>query len=120
MEANEKPLPEEELHSVFELLRELTPELELSEAAAPLGRATVYTTLITLWMLTLQRLEGGSSQVAVVKLIREFGKHLLPDNKRVREGTLSKNSAAFSQYFVNVCRLGAVELFANTVVVATR
>jgi len=114
MEANEKPLPEEELHSVFELLRELTPELELSEVAAPLGCATVYTTLITLWMLTLQRLEGGSSLVAVVKLIREFGKHLLPDNKRVREGTLSKNSAAFSQARKRL-PLKAVELFANTV-----
>ena len=34
MEANEKLLAEEELHSVFELLRELTVELELSEIAA--------------------------------------------------------------------------------------
>lgn len=36
MEVNEKRLPEQELHSVFELLRELTLELDLSEVAAPL------------------------------------------------------------------------------------
>jgi hypothetical protein len=114
MEANEKRLPEQELHSVFELLRELTLELELSEVAAPLGRATVYTTLITLWMLTLQRLDGGSSLAAAVKLIQGPGKHLLPDNKRVREGTLSKNSAAYSEARKRL-PLEAVELFASTV-----
>ena len=110
MEANEKPLTEDELYSVFELLRKLAPELEL----LPLGRATVYTTLITLWMLTLQRLGGGLSLAAVVKVIQEFGKHLLPDNKRVREGTLSENSGAYSGARKRL-PLQAVELFASTV-----
>jgi hypothetical protein len=110
MEANEKPLAEDELCSVFELLRELVPELEL----LPLGRATVYTPLITLWMLTLQRLGGGLSLAAVVKVIQEFGRHLLPDNKRVREGTLSDNSGAYSGARKRL-PLKAVELFASTV-----
>ncbi len=114
MEANEKLLAEEELHSVFELLRELTVELELSEIAAPLGRAAVYTTLITLWMLTLQRLDGGASLAAAVKLIQESGRHLLPDNKRVREGRLSKNSGAYSEARKRL-PLPVVELFAGRI-----
>src|SRR5271154_6119852 len=57
MEAIEKPLTEEALHSAFDLLRKLTPEHELLQFA-PLGQAAVYTTLVTLWMLTLQRLGG--------------------------------------------------------------
>ena len=93
MEADEKPLTEEEMHSAFKLLRKLTPELEL----LPLGRATVYTTLVTLWMLTLQRLGGGFSLAEAVKVVQNYGKNLLPDNKRVREGTLSKNSGAYSE-----------------------
>jgi Transposase DDE domain len=47
-------------------------------------------------------------------LIQEFGKHLLPNNKRVREGTLSKNSAAYSEARKRL-PLKAVELFASTV-----
>jgi hypothetical protein len=114
MEANEEPPATEELHSVFELLRELTQELELSEVAAPLGRAAVYTTLITLWMLTLQRLDGGASLAAAVKLIQDSGRHLLPDNKRVREGTLSKNSGAYSEARKRL-PLKVVELFASRI-----
>jgi hypothetical protein len=113
MEANERPLTQEELHSAFELLRKLTSELELLQQA-PLGPAAVYTTLITLWMLTLQRLGGGLSLSAVVKVIQESGQHLLPDNKRVREGTLSKNSGAYSEARQRL-PLKAVKLFASMV-----
>ncbi len=42
MEANEKPLTENELHSAFELLRKLTPEHELSQFA-PLGAGRRFT-----------------------------------------------------------------------------
>ena len=113
MEVNEKLLTEEELHSAFDLLRKLTPEHELSQFA-PLGQAAVYTTLVTLWMLTLQRLGGGLSLTAAVKLVHESGKHLLPDNKRVREGTLSRSSGAFSEARARL-PLKAAELFANRI-----
>jgi hypothetical protein len=113
MEANEKPLTEEELHSAFDLLRKLTPEHELLQFA-PLGQAAVYTTLVTLWMVTLQRLGGGLSLTAAVKLVHESGMHLLPNNKRVREGTLSKNSGAFSEARARL-PLKAAELFASRI-----
>ncbi len=86
MEVNEKLLTEEELHSAFDLLRKLTPEHELSQFA-PLGRAAAcYTTLVTLWMLTLQRdWSGGLSLTAAVKLVSRIRrKHLLPDSSNVR------------------------------------
>ena len=113
MEANEKRLTETELHSAFELLRKLTPEHELFQFA-PLGPAAVYTTLVTLWMLTLQRLGGGLSLAAAVKTVLESGQNLLPDNKRVREGTLSKNSGAYSEARRRL-PLQAAELFASRI-----
>ena len=96
MEANETTLTDEDRYSVFEMLRKLTPEHELLELA-PLGPTAVYTTLVTLWMLTMQRLGGGSSLTEVVKVVLNYGNNLLPDNKRVRDGTLSNASGAYSK-----------------------
>lgn len=113
MDGNETPLSEEELYSVYELLRKLTPEHELLQLA-PLGPTAVYTTLVTLWMLTLQRLGGGASLSAVVKVVRTYSKNLLPNNKRVREGTLSKSSGAYSEARKRL-PIAAAELFAKSV-----
>src|SRR6478609_1418475 len=113
MDGNETPLSEEELYSVYELLRKLTPEHELLQLA-PLGPTAVYTTLVTLWMLTLQRLDGGASLSEVVKVVRTYSKNLLPNNKRVREGTLSKSSGAYSEARKRL-PIAAAELFAKSV-----
>lgn len=104
---------DQEVVSAFELLRQITPEHELLQLA-PTGPAAVYTTLVTLWMLTLQRLTGGSSLSAAVKEVLENSRSLLPDNKRVREGTLSHNSGAYSEARKRL-PLAAVELFAQRV-----
>ena len=53
-------LREDELHSAIDLLRGMIPEDELKQLQ-PCGPNTVYTTLVTLWMLTLQRLGCGKS-----------------------------------------------------------
>jgi hypothetical protein len=113
MDANETPLGEDELYSAYELLRKLTPEHELLQLA-PLGPTAVYTTLVTLWMLTLQRLDGGSSLTAVVKVVQNYSKNLLPNNKRVREGTLSTGSGAYSEARKRL-PIKAAELFASSV-----
>ena len=57
----------------------------------------VYTHGLTLWMLILQRLGGGKTLNEVVSQIISYDRDLLPDNKRVRENTLSENSSAYSQ-----------------------
>lgn len=104
---------ENEVVSAFELLRRITPEHELLQLA-PTGPAAVYTTLVTLWMVTLQRLAGGLSLSAAVKEVLEHARCLFPDNKRVREGTLSERSGTFSEARRRL-PLAAVELFATRV-----
>ena len=113
MEANETTLTEEDRYSVFEMLRKLSPEHELLELA-PLGPTAVYTTLVTLWMLAMQRLCGGSSLSEVVKVVLNCGNNLLPNNKRVRNGTLSTASGSYSQARKRL-PIEAAELLATSV-----
>lgn len=91
------PPTEAELTSAVELLRKLIPEDDFQAYSLELSPATVYTTLVTLWMVTLQRLGGGSSLEAVVQEVLTHNRALLPNNKRVREGTLSFKTGAYSR-----------------------
>jgi hypothetical protein len=91
------PLTESEFTSAVELLRQLIPEDDFPAYSLDISPATVYTTLVTLWMLTLQRLGGGMSMTAVIKDVLNNHNNLLPANKRVREGTLSERSGAYSR-----------------------
>jgi hypothetical protein len=95
--AAQMPWTEAELASAVELLRKLIPEDDFSAYSLELSPATVYTTLVTLWMLTLQRLGGGKSLEGIVNEVLTNNRSLLPDNKRVREGTLSFTSGAYSR-----------------------
>jgi hypothetical protein len=114
-EAKEKEavLDAEELRAAIDVLRQLVPEEEISrlQNSAP---NTVYTTLVTLWMLTLQRLGHGKSLEAVVKDVLAHNRELLPQNKRVQEGTLSCSSAAYSGARQRL-QLKTVEYFAQRV-----
>lgn len=57
----------------------------------------VYTHAVTLWMLILQRLGGGKTLEEVVSQVLNHDRDLLPDNKRVRENTLSENSGGYAR-----------------------
>lgn len=92
-----REIPNDELVSAIALLHQLIPEEDLKVYSLRHSPATVYTTLTTLWMLTLQRLGGGKSLEAIVKETLTHHREIFPDNKRVRDGTLSKNSSAFSE-----------------------
>lgn len=96
MAKNDAPLTDQEFASAVKLLRELIPEEEFAAYSLRDAPTTVYTTLVTLWMLTLQRLGGGKSMTAVIKDVLSYNADLLPDNKRVREGTLSERSGTYS------------------------
>ncbi len=90
----------DELASALNLLRSLMDAPEQQKLLDPDQRETtkmVYTNGVTLWMLTLQRLGGGKSLSEVVSHILTHDRDLLPDNKRVRENTLSDNSAAYAR-----------------------
>lgn len=94
--AAQEPVTDAELTTAVALLHELIPKQDMAVYALDVSPATVYTTLVTLWMLTLQRLGGGTSLEAVVKEVLTNHRSVLPNNKRVREGTLSFESSAFS------------------------
>lgn len=110
---HENMLSESELSSAIEMLRAIIPDEEL-ERLAPTGPATIYTTCITIWMLILQRLGKGKSSTEVVKDVLSNSRQLLPDNKRVREKTLSEKSGAYSDARTRL-PLSVVEHFANRV-----
>lgn len=87
----------EDLRSAFSLLMELMPPEVVAVFSLRHSPATVYTTLCTLLILTLQRLGGGLSLEQVVREVLAQHAHLFPDNKRVREGALSSSPSAFSK-----------------------
>lgn len=57
----------------------------------------IYTNMVTLWLMILQRLHGGKTLEEVVSHLLSHERSLLPDNKRVREDRVSENSGAYSQ-----------------------
>ncbi len=111
--SDQNPLSEQEFASAVEMLRELVPDEELNRIQ-PNGPATIYTTMVTLWMMTLQRLGGGKTLNAIVKDVLANNRALLPDNKRLREGTISETSGAYSEARSRL-KLETVEFFANRV-----
>jgi hypothetical protein len=114
MVASVSPVSEQDFASAVGLLHQLIPEEDFPAYSLDVSPATVYTTLVTLWMLTLQRLGGGKSLATAVKDVLTYSRDLLPNNKRVREGTLSENSSAFSQARKRL-PIQLVRKFANTV-----
>ena len=100
-----------ELTSAIETLREMIQAEEL-ERRQPSGPATVYTTMVTIWMMTMQRLGGGKSLNAIVKDVLAHSRDLLPNNRRLREGTLSETSGAYAEARSRL-ELETVEFFAN-------
>ena len=106
-------LSPKEFTSAVESLRELIPDEKLDQLQ-PAGPATVYTTMVTIWMMVLQRLGGGKSLAATVKAVLANNRALLPDNKRLRENTLSESSGAYSQARTRL-ELDTVRTFADHV-----
>jgi len=90
----------EELASALKLFRSISNMPALDKLFDPDERPTdkmVYTHGVTLWMLILQRLGGGKTLEEVVSQVLSHDRDLLPDNKRVREDTLSERSGAYAQ-----------------------
>jgi hypothetical protein len=113
MFTEESVLSEKEFSSSVEMLQQLLPGDELDQLQ-PSGPATVYTTMVTLWMLILQRLGGGKTLSGVVKDVLAHNRDLLPDNKRIQEGTISENSGAYSEARKRL-DIKTIEFFASRV-----
>ena len=85
-----------EFERALEQFRGLLQRNEINDMQ-PLGPATVYTSLMTVWLLVYQRLQAGCSlELAVTEFLRSDPK-FLPKNRRVCEGTLSSKTGSYSQ-----------------------
>lgn len=113
MPMDQGSLSHRDVTSAVQVLKEVLAEEDVNQLQSS-GPATVYTTLVTLWMLVLQRLGGGKSMQAVIKDVLASNSEWLPNNKRVQQQTLSHNSAAYSQARKRL-RLDTVKTFANQV-----
>jgi hypothetical protein len=87
---------EAEFDRAFALLKGLVDWPE-ADRRFPVGQQAVYTTSVVLWMLIYQRMNPDASLEAAVKLLVHSRPWLLPDNKRVRQGTLSSNTGGYSR-----------------------
>jgi len=87
----------DDLRSAFNLVFERIPHDDIAVFSLRHSPATVYSTLTTLLMLTLQRLGDGLSLESVVREAVAEHPDLFPDNKRIREGKLSTNPRALNK-----------------------
>ena len=67
------------------------------DAMQPLGPATVYTALMTIWLLVFQRIHAGRTLTDAVSEFLQSDPASLPNNRRVRERSLSSNTGAYSR-----------------------
>jgi hypothetical protein len=107
------PLLDAEFDKAFELLGELV-DLRRADEIQPCWPSTVYTTSVVLWLLVYQRMHAGASMEEAVKHFLQSPPSFCPDNKRVREKTLSTCTAAYSDGRQRTT-LEVTEWFANEV-----
>jgi len=90
----------EEVCSAIALLRSLgvmsEGELLFRVDERPSTRM-IYTNGVTLWLLILQRLGGGKTLEEVISCVLAHHFDLFPDNKRVREGTVSESTSTYAR-----------------------
>ena len=79
----------------FALLGDLFDPTEADERFPVRGNA-VYRTCVVVWMLVYQRMHPDKSLEAAVKHLLDSRPSFLPENKRVRQKTLSSNTSSFS------------------------
>ena len=102
-----------EFDKAFELLCSLI-DLSHANSLHPKRGNAVYTACVVLWMLIYQRLKPDASLETAVKHLLETRPDYLPENKRLREGTLSTSTAGYSQARSDL-PLEVAEWFANEV-----
>ncbi|MFH1303048.1 MAG: IS4 family transposase [Planctomycetota bacterium] len=90
------PKLDQEFDKAFEQIQELV-DLSQADLLHPTRSNAVYTTSVVLWMLVYQRMNPDASLEAAVKKLLDSRPDLLPDNKRITNGTLSTRTGAYSR-----------------------
>lgn len=103
----------EEFDQAFELLSGLV-DLSDADAYNPMRANAVFTSSVVLWMLVYQRLRPDASLESAVKHLLDTRPSYLPDNKRLRENTLSRATGSYSKARTRL-PLEVVQWFADEV-----
>jgi hypothetical protein len=96
MELRAQPRPVVDLDEAVRMFRRLVPPESVDKGQPPTA-SMVYTPWIVSWLMVYQRLSGYGTLSAAVAELTRLNAELLPDTKRVREGTLSSNTGAYAQ-----------------------
>lgn len=103
----------QEFDKAFELLSDLV-DMSDADIYNPMRANAVFTSSVVLWMLVYQRLRPDASLEVAVKHLLETRPTYLPDNKRLRENTLSHSTGSYSNARKRL-PLEVVEWFAGEV-----
>src|SRR5665647_2681031 len=96
VKAAEQTDAERDFRRALEQFHELLPQAAIN-GMQPMGPATVYTALVTVWLLVYQRLQAGTTLMDAVAELVQTNPDYLPKNRRVRAQTLSSNTGAYSR-----------------------
>jgi hypothetical protein len=90
-------LPAPRTATAWELFQRLLPPRLLNDLD-PKAPQTAYTPFVVTWLLLYQRLHGNATlNDAVSEFLQRFPPQAQPDCQRVRQGSLSANSGAYSR-----------------------
>jgi hypothetical protein len=70
---------------------------EAVHAWQPPTKSTVYTAWVVLWLMVDQRLHGNAPLTGAIAAVQRLSSDLLPNNKRLREGTLSSSTGGYAR-----------------------
>jgi hypothetical protein len=107
------PIQDSEFDQAFELLLKLV-DLRRADELMPLGPGAIYTASVVLWLLVYQRLNRNCPLWEAVKHLIDTAPQLCPDNKRIRNQTLSSGTGTYSDARQRLTP-GVAEWFADSV-----
>lgn len=85
-----------DLDQAVRIFQKLVPAQALN-LLQPLDSTAVYTPWIVSWLMVVQRLRGGATLADALAELAGLDDDLLPDNKRVRQRSLSANTGGYSR-----------------------
>jgi hypothetical protein len=95
MDVRLNPEQEVEFDKACELLLKLV-DLRRADEKMPLAPSAIYTASVVLWLLVYQRLQPQATLETAVKHLLASAPDFCPDNKRIREKTLSAKTGGYS------------------------
>jgi len=94
------PVPDDDRSGVLDLYGEAVPDSFFEQLERDLGRSArrrIFSLPVVAWLMISQRLDPRATlSTAVQQVVQQRLPTLLPDHKRIREGTVSGHTGAYS------------------------